>query len=103
MNNELINWDLYEIYSSSEKLNGVMLRGRIRKLCLKNKLNIIIDNATDKENTVRFCVFSKENISIIKKYLDEKFDNIKIKKIKEKINNPVLSKLKVNLENRYTL
>lgn len=80
-----------------------MLRGRIRKLALQNNINLITDNAIDLENTVRFCVLSNEDISLIKSYLKNKFLKIKIKKVLTKIKNPVLSKLKVNFEERYSL
>lgn len=98
---KVIKWDIYEI-SSKEHITGVMLRGRIRKLCLENKRNVLVENAEDIER-VRFAVPSKESITIIQKYLAKIIPDIKIKKIKNKIPNPVLSKLKVNIDSRYKL
>ena len=37
----LLNWDIYEINSQHESLNGVMLRGRIRKLGIDNGFNVL--------------------------------------------------------------
>lgn len=103
MKNGLLNWDMYEIRSSSTKLNGVMLRGRIRKLCLEKNKNLMIENASDIENVVRFCVISGEDITQIEEYLQSKINDVEIKKIKENVQNPILSKLKTNLVERYTL
>lgn len=99
----IITWDIYEIKAKSSTLTKVMLRGRIRKFCLDNNRNVLVENAEDVENTVRFAVPSKEDISDIKKYLESILSDVSIEKIKMKIKNPVLSKMRVNLEDRYTL
>ena len=41
MYKEIIKWDIYEIKTKSTSINGVMLRGKIRKLCLENKRNVL--------------------------------------------------------------
>jgi len=99
----IISWDIYEIKAKSSPITEAMLRGRIRKFCLDNNRNILVENAEDSENTVRFAVPFGEDIASIKKYLESIFFDLSIKKIKMKIKNPVLSKIKVNLEDRYTL
>lgn len=103
MSKKLLNWDIYEVSTKSSSLTEVMLRGRIRKVCLENNLNVLVENAEDKENIVRFAILSGENLSILGKYLEKILPDVKIEKIKAKVQNPVLSKMKVNLEERYNL
>ena len=100
---KIMNWDIYEIKTLSSPITEVMLRGRIRKLCLNNKRNVLVENSEDSKNTVRFAVPSGENISIIKEYLEKILPDVIIKDVGTKIKNPVLSKLRVNLEERYSL
>ncbi len=100
---KIILWDIYEIHTTKTSINGVMFRGRIRKFCLKNKRNVLVENAEDITGIVRFSIPHKENSSEIEKYLHTLAPDISIKLIREKIPNPILSKLKVNIESRYTL
>ena len=99
----LINWDIYEVKTKSSPITQVMLRGRIRKFCLESNRNVLVENAEDSENTVRFAVPSGEDVSNIKKYLEKILPDVYVEKIKTSIGNPVLSKIKVNLEERYNL
>ena len=55
----LLKWQLYEISSDSSSLNGVMLRGRIRKFGLENNINVLAENTEDAENGVRFATLDK--------------------------------------------
>lgn len=103
MSETLISWDVYEIKTESSPITKVMLRGRIRKFCLINQRNILVENAEDAENVVRFAVLSGEDILDIRNYLEKILPDTHIEKIKENVFNPVLSKMKVNLEERYTL
>lgn len=80
-----------------------MLRGRIRKLCLENKRNVLVENTEDIEKRVRFAVPSGEDISVILEYLIKIIPDIEIKKVEKNVPNPVLSKLKLNIESRYKL
>jgi len=100
---ELIKWDIYEVKSRDASLNGIMLRGRIRKFCLEKNRNVLVENTEDIENGVRFAVLSGEDASELKEYLTKIIQDIKIELVKKNIVNPVLSKLKVNLEERYNL
>jgi len=100
---EIINWDIYEIKTVSTPITGVMLRGRIRKLCLGQNRNVLVENARDIEETVRFAVPVGEEIFTINNYLNKILPDVKIEKVKENIPNPTLSKLQVNIEDRYTL
>jgi hypothetical protein len=100
---KMINWDIYEIKTKKTQINGVMLRGRIRKLCLLNNRNVLVENTQDIEKSVRFAIPSKENPYLINEYLNKIISDVSIELVQENIPNPVLSKLKVNNDERYTL
>ncbi len=100
---ELIKWDIYEVTTEKTPINRVMLRGRIRKLCLKSNKNVLVENTQDIEKSVRFAIPSGEDVYIIKDYLNKIIPDVSIELVKTNIPNPVLSKLKVNIEDRYTL
>lgn len=100
---EIIKWDIYEIRTESALMVGVMLRGRIRKFCLENNRNVLVENTQDIENSVRFAIPVGENHADINLYLRKILPNVKVELVKESIPNPVLSKLKVNIEDRYIL
>ena len=99
----VIKWDIYEISSETTLLTGVMLRGKIRKLCLESKRNVLVENTEDVEGKVRFAVPTGEKISTILQYLVKIIPDVEIKKVKRAVPNPVLSKLKLNIEERYAL
>lgn len=103
MKKELIKWDIYEIKTETTQINGVMLRGRIRKLCLESDRNVLVENTEDIENSVRFAVPTGEDSSEIEKYILSVAPDANIDQVMASISNPVLSKLKVNQEERYTL
>ncbi len=100
---ELIYWDLYEISSEHSDLNGVMLRGRLRKLGLENNRNILVENTEDSDNGVRFALPHGEDPNLFVDYLSGVIPDSRVSKVAEKLANIVLSKLKVNDEGRYTL
>ncbi len=99
----LIKWDIYELTSVSNPLQSVKLRGRLRKLCLENNRNILVENHEKNEKKVRFAVPHGESITLIEKYLTKIIPDIKIESVRTNISNPILSKLKINLEDRYEL
>ena len=103
MYQELLKWDIYEIKTKSTPTTGVMLRGRIRKFCLENKRNVLVENAQDIKESVRFAIPADEDSSIIQKYINKILSDASINLVEEDVPNPVLSKLKVNIEDRYTL
>ncbi len=103
MTSKLIYWDIYEIQTKETPIRGVMLRGKIRKLCLEQKRNVLVENTQDKEKSVRFAIPSKEDSSLIVEYLHSTLPDVTIERVEEHIPNPVLSKLKVNITDRYTL
>jgi len=100
---DLIKWDIYEVTSKRSSLNGVMLRGRIRKLGIHENINVIVENTEDIENGVRFAVTNGSDAEAIINYLKSIIEDLKIELVLNKTPNPVLSKLKVNIDSRYTL
>ena len=103
MKTELLQWDILEVTSSSSSLNGVMLRGRIRKFGIKNDINVLVENTQDRENSVRFAVVSDADGARISNYLKTIIKDVEVEPKLSGVINPVLSKLKVNIESRYTL
>lgn len=103
MVDKLIKWDIYEISSESSKLEGVMLRGRIRKFATLNNMNLLVENASDKENVVRYAILSGDDNSRVSNKIKEMIKDSKTKIITKGVINPVLSKLKVNIDERYKI
>jgi hypothetical protein len=92
----MITWNIYELSSKTLILHGVKCRRRIRNFAMKNDINVLSENATDKENIVRVALISNENPDLILKYIDTEFEGTVLNLILKDISNPVLSKLKVN-------
>ncbi len=99
----LLYWDIYEISTVTSSINGVMMRGRLRKLALENDLNFLTENTEDVKGGVRFAVLQGTDAILFIKYLNSIMPDVTINLVREKVANPVLSKLKVNLVERYTL
>jgi hypothetical protein len=104
----VLTWQLYEAFSDSIPLTNIKFRGTLRKFALQQQINILVENATDKENVVRFAILvdydSLKNIEMIGVFLKEKFEEkVKILSLKDFrfVENPVLSKLSVNDSSRY--
>ena len=100
---DIIEWDMYEITTSKSEIHGVKFRGRIRKFALENKRNVLVENASDKENVVRVAIPKGEDISDIKNFGERLAEGVSFNKIESGIKNPVLSKIKVNIEERYEI
>ena len=79
-----------------------MFRSRIRKFCLLEGIDVLAENATDKENCVRFALFAGSDASAVITFVKTLFD-CSVEKVLEEVENPVLSKLKVNIAERYTI
>jgi hypothetical protein len=103
MEQQLLLWDIYEITTETSAINGIMLRGRIRKFGLEKQINVLAENTEDLKNGVRFAVLSKDDAVLINKYIHQILEQASIHLVQESVANPILSKLKVNLESRYTL
>ena len=69
----------------------------------KKGFNVLAENTEDIANGVRFAVLNSQDKEIVVEYLKKVIDNVKISLVLEKCSNPVLSKLKVNIESRYSL
>jgi len=103
MNPELLHWQIYEVTSEKSSLNEVMLRGRIRKFGLENKINVLVENTQDQNNSVRFAVLNDSDAEKVSSYLRAIINDVEVELRLSSVINPVLSKLKVNIESRYTL
>ncbi|MBT4856692.1 hypothetical protein HON52_00710 [Candidatus Uhrbacteria bacterium] len=98
---EVIKWDMYHIEPNIDSMTGVMFRGRVRKFCLELSRNILIENAQDDKGCVRFAVPAGEDPVKIIDYIKLIFPSAKVTLLESNLKNPVLSKLKVNIESRY--
>ena len=99
----LLYWNLYEITAPNTALHGIKLRGRIRKLAIEKGINCLVENATDQENVVRFAINHEDNYSAIEDIMKILLPEASISCILRRVPNPVLSKLKVNNLDRYTI
>jgi len=97
------SWNLYEVTTSETPIHGVMLRGRIRKLGLEKDFSVLTENASDKENCVRFAVLNDEDANAVSAYLHGIIVDVQVEQVAIDVKNPVLSKRKVNDETLYTL
>lgn len=100
---DIITRNIYEIITEKTIIKGIMLRGRIRKYGLKNDFNILTENASDKENCVRFALISDNSPTEITEFIKNIASDASIELIAEGVKNPVLSKMKVNKEERYEI
>lgn len=80
-----------------------MLRGRLRKLGIERDFNILAENTEDRVNGVRFAVLSAEDAKTVESYLKTVAEDISAILVEEDVQNPVLSKMKVNISERYSL
>ena len=100
---KLLYWDIYEIQTEGSVINGVMLRGRIRKLGLEKQFNVLVENTQDAENGVRFAVLEETSAEQVSSYVHSILNDATVRRVAESVANPVLSKVKVNQESRYEL
>lgn len=103
MYKEIIKWDIYEVQTWWTPITGVKFRGRVRKFCLERWINVLVENAQGFERCVRFAVIAGENVSEINEYLKKIVPDVKVEMVIVNVVNPVLSRLNINDENRYTL
>jgi hypothetical protein len=97
----ILKWHIYEIQSTSDTLHGIKLRGRIRKFTIDNNITCLAENASDKDNTVRFALLNDINPDSVIEYIKMICPNASVTKVLDTVENPVLSKLKVNDTSRY--
>ena len=96
-------WDVYEIRSKTDALHGVSLRGRIRKCTIEKGIVCLAENASDEANVVRFALLNTTEPKPIIDFIYTLFPNAVVSKVLEAVENPVLSKVKVNDVSRYSL
>ncbi len=98
----VLSWNIYEIETGDEStLHGVKLRGRIRKYAIDNQITCLVENASDKENIVRFATLIDTDPQKISDFIKTLLPNASITTVMESVQNPVLSKIKVNDVSRY--
>ncbi len=97
----LLLWDIYDIRSPSS-LQGVMLRGRLRKFANQHGVNLLTEN---EENgpIVRFALLAGTDPAPMTTFIISLIPTATIELARQNIPNPVLSKLQVNIDERYTI
>jgi hypothetical protein len=96
-------WDIYEIESDTHALHGVKLRGRIRKFSIENDIVCLSENASDKENVVRFALLTDTEEKEIVEFVQNLLPGVSISQVMKAIENPTLSKILINDHTRYSL
>lgn len=99
----MYKWDIYEISTKETPIRGVKFRGRLRKYAVLNHINLLTENASDKDNVVRFAVENNFDIRDIAAFLKSLANDADVTLVERSIVNPVLSKMKVNIEERYSI
>ncbi len=99
----ILSWDFYEIRSTGVPLHGIKLRGRIRKFTIENGMTCLMENASDEENTVRFALLANSDPKKVLDFIKNLVPEVVVSESLKNIQNPVLSKLKVNEEERYSV
>jgi len=99
----MINWNIYEIASQTQKLHGVKFRGRIRKFAISQNINVITENASDKDNVVRFAIEESQTAAPFIEFINTIMPDCQVDLIANQVHNPVLSKLKINIADRYEI
>ncbi len=97
-----LTWNIYEIQSKEGSLHGIMLRGRIRKFTIEKGITCLAENASDKENTVRLALLEGQSPEEVVSFVENLSRGVFVEKVLSSIENPVLSKLKVNDSSRYS-
>ncbi len=94
-------WDIYSVTTDKTIIHGVKLRGRLRKFAIENNIELLAENAADAENTVRFAIDHGAKPDKLNGFLQDIISDSKVTLAMGAVSNPVLSKLKVNLIERY--
>ncbi len=97
----LLSWDIYEITNDRDSLIGIKLRGSLRKYAIEQGINLLAENAEDITNVVRFAVLSKDDGDRVILFVRDKLPTATVTACMHSVQNPVLSKLKVNDQTRY--
>ena len=96
-------WDIYSITTKETPVHGIKLRGRIRKFAIAQGIELLTENATDAENTVRFAMEAGSDNSDISSFVVGLIPDASVSLAREGVVNPILSKLKINIADRYEI
>lgn len=105
---KLLMWKIYEVTSKND-LQGIKFRGRLRKWATLEEYNLLVENDEVNKNCVRYAVLDENfgatqiNNEIIKDFIKDKIDQDANITFIGSVQNPVLSKLKVNNMDRYEI
>ena len=98
-----LTWNIHEISCNCDSLHGVKFRGRIRKYTIEHGIPCLIENASDKENVVRFALLEDTHLEEVAAFIKMQMPEAKVSPSLQNVKNPVLSKLKVNDASRYEI
>jgi len=99
----MLEWDVYEISHEEAAIAGMKFRGRVRKFGLTHNIDVLAENAADAPGRVRIAVRSGMDITPIREFTEGIVPGVRYERIFTGIQNPILSKKKCNVEDRYTL
>lgn len=97
------SWDIYSITAKETLIHGIKLRGRIRKFAIAQEIELLAENATDAENTVRFAIEAGSDNDGIGSFVAGLIPDASVNLDMGGVVNPTLSKLKVNIADRYEI
>lgn len=97
---ELLRWDVYEVTTEESPLQGRKLRGTLRKFANQQQINFLVENDCF-ENIVRFALLNGESPKMMNDFLMSIVPDATIEQIESGIPNPVMSKMKINIDERY--
>ncbi len=103
---KLFLWTIFEVTSSSD-LQGIKFRGTLRKFAISKELNLLAENADDNKKVVRFAILDKDagplTVEVLEDFIKSICTDAQISLLNSGIQNPVLSKIKVNDTSRYQI
>lgn len=97
----MISWDIYTVEPTTDPITGVKFRGRVRKYCIGKQCNVLLENAEDQDGCVRFAIAAGDDPGDIIEYIKSLVPTVTVNLSEQEVHNPVLSKLKVNIIDRY--
>lgn len=79
-----------------------MLRGRLRKFANQQNINLLTENE-ENGSKVRFALLTESDPTTMSAFIISLVPDAQIERVREKVPNPALSKLQVNIDERYTI
>lgn len=99
---QLLHRDIYQITSKNHPIQWVKVRGRVRAFANQIAQNLLIENDEADKNIVRFAILTTDDAAPVQDYIRSIIPDAEITKLDTAIPNPVLSKIKINDDSRYT-